>query len=803
MALKTAKMFKDFILAANDNAVLLVANEVVDVKVKNDNFANQVTIFDKGGAYNFFDYKYITFDGETLFEITDVIKNGKYNTLFIEYITNVKMQLAATISAEYQANDDMRVSGVTASTYQKLGLDVNELLRVLGKSTEQKLDITNGDNSDLFLAVKIRFSECPQNLNTIIYADPGQSTPTPTPRGLGQQSDGVVGKDVGDSNFKLSTIDMSVIPPYPQEYFTQFDAAFTTILPVPLTISGGKFAIKDVDEAQYYEEPATASVSFDRFLYALNALITDLTISAELTIFSTHDIITFANHKNGIEALEISEQTNDDGNKYYRYAVSFSWNDKGVNAPNATTFGGMLRTVQRPAREGELTVDAYYPIFCLNSYGTCGFAEVMKPHEIVFGDVSDDKILTSIRILNNEIDLRECRDKKITIWRRNNQLRVYQDFSRNIYTDIDTTFEYAQDTYSNFEAYKKANIELVQKQQNATLTQTQRQARDLQTVQNFFTGLNAGKSALTSLLSGKPSGAVDAIVNAGLQIAQSEITLNMQQQNERANQKLAQQQELERARDTIAPASELNGSVSLENASYGDKNQLGDFARYFIFGIRYFEIDNDAKRANIERYAFEQQIIDRITDNSQIVAPSWQTLHNFYQANFINKNPLNSRKAFSAFVENGSKKLVYYPKDCTLGSNLSIDDTTGFAYGFQSGYQSFVNTPPLPIPASARILVIVYISFGTNSTSTFTFGDLWKASMVGAPTTPYHMADTLILPTSIDENARKTKTFPVLIAIDSFTEEQSNTSYVHLATQLGVRGDNSWGYLEKIEIYYN
>ena len=55
MALKTAKMFKDFILAANDNAVLLVANEVVDVKGKNDNFSNHVTIFYKGGAYNIFD----------------------------------------------------------------------------------------------------------------------------------------------------------------------------------------------------------------------------------------------------------------------------------------------------------------------------------------------------------------------------------------------------------------------------------------------------------------------------------------------------------------------------------------------------------------------------------------------------------------------------------------------------------------------------------------------------------------------------------------------------------------------------
>ena len=551
---------------------------------------------------------------------------------------------------------------------------------------------------------------------------------------------------------------MSVIPPYPQEYFTQFDAAFTTILPVPLTISGGKFAIKDVDEAQYYEEPATASVSFDRFLYALNALITDLTISAELTIFSTHDIITFANHKNGIEALEISEQTDDDGNKYYRYAVSFSWNDKGVNAPNATTFGGMLRTVQRPAREGELTVDAYYPIFCLNSYGTCGFAEVMKPHEIVLGDVSDDKILTSIRILNNEIDLRECRDKKITIWRRNNQLRVYQDFSRNIYTDIDTTFEYAQDTYSNFEAYKKANIELVQKQQNATLTQTQRQARDLQTVQNFFTGLNAGKSALTSLLSGKPSGAVDAIVNAGLQIAQSEITLNMQQQNERANQKLAQQQELERARDTIAPASELNGSVSLENASYGDKNQLGDFARYFIFGIRYFEIDNDAKRANIERYAFEQQIIDRITDNSQIVAPSWQTLHNFYQASFANKNPLSTRKAFTPYVYYGRKgTLVRQAQDMIVGSGLAVA-SNGFVYHFEEGSKLRVmQTPPA---GTTRIHAFVFLTL--DSVRAYTFSDVWDMTMQIGPV-KYHLTNSLNMPKAADTSAQNYISYPIYL----------------------------------------
>lgn len=780
MALKTAKMFKDFILAANDDntAITLSARDVVDVKVKNDNFANQVTILDKNGTYNFFDYKYITFDGEAVFEITDVIKNGKYNTLFVDYLSNVKFD---------EEDADFFVQSVSAATLQKLGIDINELLRVLGKNTEQGIEnvvtAKNENQTPLIYAIKLRFSECPQNLSDMI-------TPS-NPR----KSGGITGKNIADAN-RIAAFNVEYDGDIHSAFFKQFDTAFSALIPVPI-MRGSSLAFKNVDTEEI-TDVSGSNISFKLFISRINALITDLTISAELTLLPLDGLVTFPNSATAVNALSIERIENPATGIYYRYIIPYSENDNGAGAPNAETFGGMLRDIHDETVAGGVV----YPIFCLNSYVssakfvTTGFAEVRKPTRIyIIGENDSDKIYTSIRILGSEIDLREMRNDYITILRTDNGMRIYQDFSRKIYTDIETSFEFARDAYSNYDAYKKANIELVQRQQNATLEQTQKQERDLQTIQNIFTGINTGKNAITSILNGKPGGAIGAAIDAGLQIAQNEISLNMQQQNERANQKLAQTQELERARATITATSELSGSVSLSNAYSTDGTQNENDVKDTLFSLKYFFVNTAIARANIERFAFENEVLDRVISTSEIILPKWQKLHNFFLASIKNRSPKSTKKSFNAYIYGGaqSQRAARALFSNTTGGELpNVDVGTGFAGNFSNNggatvtfiFDSTINT---------RAHLTLYSTGRRQGAQDFQA--VWIASYVNGDNPRVFIAANPTIPQG-DPNTEWTRSYPLDLGDIPITAGHNE---IAITVRVPVVTDGN-GNLDKIEI---
>ena len=158
--LKQATLFKDFKITTNaDNtAVKFIKNGGLTVSVKNDNFAEQVQIQDTNGAHDFFDYKYITFDNEAVFEITDCMKNGNYSTLFIQYISNIKFD---------EMDTNFRVSALSVKRLQNLGLDINELYKILGNQFQPSREYFgheyNAENP-ISYAIRLRFSELPQNL---------------------------------------------------------------------------------------------------------------------------------------------------------------------------------------------------------------------------------------------------------------------------------------------------------------------------------------------------------------------------------------------------------------------------------------------------------------------------------------------------------------------------------------------------------------------------------------------------------------------------------------------------------------
>ena len=67
--LKSATLFKDFKITANETntAVTFVKKGTLSVSVKNDNFSEQVQIYDSADTTDFFIYKYITFDNSAVF----------------------------------------------------------------------------------------------------------------------------------------------------------------------------------------------------------------------------------------------------------------------------------------------------------------------------------------------------------------------------------------------------------------------------------------------------------------------------------------------------------------------------------------------------------------------------------------------------------------------------------------------------------------------------------------------------------------------------------------------------------------
>lgn len=678
MALKTAKMFKDFIItwSSEHDMLAIVPRETQNVFVKNDNFATQVTI-KCDTDINFFDYKYITFDDKTIFEITDVIKNKNYATLFIRYLTYIDLSIIYDTLSPYVTEKDLQINGVSAATLSKLGLDVNEVLRVLGKNAKQDIYYAYAEESDdgipskqFFYAVKLRFSECPQNLTDMIVGESPSYSPSIS------EKEGITGKDLADATFVLNTKTKITNTTISRQLFNGFDSAFTAILIIPWAKENGVLTFINTSTGDE-KDASYKDITFQNFLYTLDALISDLTISAELVLYHTGELVTFSAEENARNMLEIKQDVDSRGNIFYRYCVPLSPDDFGAGAPNPVRFSGMIRRIK-----------GYYPVFCLNSYKNptssttykaSGFAEIFAPYDLRIKSPSNypDRIYTSLRIMGNEVDLRECRENYVTIYRHQGGARIYSDFARNVYTDIVTTFEYTKNAYSDYEAYKKANIELVQNQKNVTLIQQQQQERDVQTTRNVFTGINAGINAIKS---GNIFGALDSIVSGGMHIAQEEVQLNMAQQNERANIALANEQELERARATIIPASEMAGSLSLLSELYSD-TESNNF-RYAFWSYRFFDVTTIGY-SRIENFVFENTIIDKVIDFSQIRIPEWQKKHDFYQYSLTNFNKLNTKKSVTIYGFGG--RYTQSAKNAEWdGSSLAVLENTGFVTGFNT-----------------------------------------------------------------------------------------------------------------------
>lgn len=268
MVLKEATIFKTFKIAPNatNTGVTFSMNSPQKIKIKNDNFAQQVEILDAN--LDLFDYKYITFDGKAFFEITDTVANENYTTLFVQYVSTLKNGFDKT-------ENDFAVESITVTELTKIGLSLNDVIGIF----DERLDIKElneqaitSDDGAFCYAVKIRLSDIPSN-SFFRYNNDFKGI-------------SAVSRDIL-RNKKTKMVNQSynkyiVNSPIKDNNLNQFDFTYNFFLIVP-TFNTVSF---EADGAQF------AQYNLYDFLKTLTALLSDLTISLELTILNKNSLLT-------------------------------------------------------------------------------------------------------------------------------------------------------------------------------------------------------------------------------------------------------------------------------------------------------------------------------------------------------------------------------------------------------------------------------------------------------------------------------------------------------------------------------
>lgn len=593
--LKTASIFKDFRISVNaDNtAVTFYKVSPLSVSVKNDNFSTQVQILDNDDTTDLFDYKYITFDDSAVFEIKDCIKNEKYTTLFIQYLSNI------TFDTE---NSNFRVDGVSVATLQRLGFDINQFAEILGNSL--KIDYINYKAEDIaeqeyfIFGIKLRFSELPQNLNY---------------RFTGVKNEVTLVTDelnVGNNIFNPSIANIEIAPDN-LLYQTSIDNAKTVIIPMPL----GPITFLQFTYANTY------GFEFKDVIATLSELITNLTLTVEIipitsnTLVFMHDFSpkNIAIEKGSLGTEIIIPDVEPDMAKFTNM----------VRVPSGLVNDGVTRAAPCFVMDGMVTGTGA----STRKWNICEVFDFIKIN--LPENAANESYINAI-ILNNFIDISKIKENYFYIKRENGYIRIYIDIEKNIYTDIVNTLEFAKNAYSNFEAYQKSNIELVNSQNLAALQQQQQQKRNLQTVSSVTNGVNTAIGAISQFASGNIAGGITSILSGGANIASEEIKFNMQQQNEIANNKLAAAQALERARSTITPSSDLKGSISLTTALKGAYNADINYITPIILSKITL---TDMQLYSVQKYIFDSAITEKVNDQKNLFDIS--TLTNNYNVDTV------------------------------------------------------------------------------------------------------------------------------------------------------------------------
>lgn len=598
MALKTGLLFKGFNYnqSSSGNGFSLSPFFTHSFNYKGDNNATRVDLFVEDPSFNIFDYKYLTFDNKTIFEITNVIVNNNVYTVFYQYLSCFNLGSIIT---------DFKPTRQTPSTLKKLKWDISKWIEVAGNIDYFKQYAPKLNYEPLGFMIKVECSDFPQNLRHLRlndsrthYVTTGSEIPANT-RGR-----------LGHLTANNERIDTALDFP-PASVFQGSQTSVSFLIPVPMIINDnitkerGILRINNYDFYLYYND----------FIRTLSALISDLTLSIEVIPIGTEPTIGSMENVNGVSTLR---------QVYYEGDGVFFFSKLAADGVyNNLLMDGAVLSLNIPMASG-----TPYPILCLqvglggNSTPSAGFVEYFNfihiQQDLVYPNYTKATEVM-FNFLGNTFDVGNA--EILYLKTKPHGLRLYLDYELQNYTDFPNSLEFDKSAFSNYEAYTKSNIELLNRQ-NAEQLKLQQKYEEKQFQVNqfktFFGGLSdtMTRGAIGNLKSGVTAG-INNI--ATLAFSDYEYELKVSQQNEQLD--LNNIQALERARSTIVAGTVINGTILLENLFYVTKDLNGNVIRspYFYY---YVDIIDTAKTNKVYNEIIKGHYTDITYEN--IVTPNYR-----------------------------------------------------------------------------------------------------------------------------------------------------------------------------------
>lgn len=595
MALKQATIFKNFLIDNdNEKGVFFGMDSALAVKSKNDNFADSVMIYVDDNTIDIFSYKYITFDNLSVFEITDIIQCEDYYTLFVDYLSRIHLNAW---------DKNFAITHVMPRTLDNLGFTMSKWIEILGGFayfSECESAITSPTNIRMGWGIKIDLSAMPQNLGAFNFQNNA-----PTTAKYAVDFHGLGNLIYNASKPNNTSIRFSELIPAQRNY--------TIIVPFPIGLNS-KFKMSSGIQIDDVYATIEKDLTFENFIKTLDALITDLTLSVEIVPLSSEAfsigtaVFDFANNSGSFFNNVQIELNND-------YSIIYNFENVNIGITNRAIESWLDGGLACVYDSTDTAID--YPfMFCEFGLGRNRGQQVngfIRAYDFIpfscYNDNYKSEAITAISVLGNIIEI-NSRLGFTYIQVMEHKLRIYFDYNQQNYIDIENSIEFNKSAFSNFEAYTKANLQLVQLQQNEALKQQQAQAEKTQLFKDIQTGIGGVSKAVSSGAFLGPAGAIASLASTATDIAFDRIQFNQKQQNERANLKLQQSQALGALRSTIVPGSSLAGAI-----------QLSDVIKFYAasqpytrrpYSLGFFSIIlRDSEKETLYRYLIDNQYLEQ------------------------------------------------------------------------------------------------------------------------------------------------------------------------------------------------
>lgn len=594
--LKTAKIFKSFTLdiRQSDAAVRLSAFSPYDIRYKSDNNVTSVRIRIDGNI-NPFEYKYFTADEETLFEITGIVKNNDLYIFNLKYLTHCPLNVYTT---------EFLATKTTPKKFKNLALTITDLISIIGKENIT-INRKSSSSTQVWFFLKIEFTEFPQN-DFYAYNRPNG---TFIKQQFGAQLKGLLGNLTARISAPNEETALSL------RNLTANTDKTVFYIPIPATFSNGTMS----NAGSLNIISSAYSKSFPLYLASFTDIVSQLV--SDLTF-----------------AMSVVPVTPNKSSVYLTTILNNVANFTPITCTNSVFF------IRNPSITGDTYLfyksllfmkptqtavspetDSYYPVltnlFALeNREPSAGFFDLNTyiPIDITY---QGQEFPLCCEFLGNVISLENY--KRIYIQNLDKIIRFYRDYDANDYIDIPSTFEYTKSAFSNYEAYTKSNIELLNRQNLEQLKLSQEFDKKNFRLNQVNTGVGAIANSITRAgIAGSLAGAATAAQGIG-ELLTNDISYQYKVEMENRKNELSALQAREEAQSLIVPGTIINGTVSLEKIYHRLYPATGN---EFISAIAFYTfIPSTTAEVFLYRYVIKNKIVQPVESffNNVITYPEY------------------------------------------------------------------------------------------------------------------------------------------------------------------------------------